>query len=122
MDRSEQKYLVTEVKHVLSRNGFYCVWSQQGGGDKKRFLSELKQKLLDNFIQEWDATIRDKDGYFPYRNVKFIFELERYLSVLEMYCFRVGLCQLRLGVLPISTNFHRYSVLARNRNYELYVN
>ena len=35
-------------------------------GDEKKFLCELKQRLTDNFIQEWNATIRDKDGYFPY--------------------------------------------------------
>ena len=77
MDESEQKCWVTEVKNVLTRNGLYCVWLQQGIGDEKRFLSELKQRLLGNFIQEWDAAIRDKDGYFPYRHVKYIFESEQ---------------------------------------------
>ena len=33
MDESEQKYWVTEVKNVLSKNGFDCVWSQEGVGD-----------------------------------------------------------------------------------------
>ena len=36
MDESEKKCWVTEVKHVLNRNGFYCVWLQ-GVGDKKIF-------------------------------------------------------------------------------------
>ena len=89
---------------------------------KKRFSSELKQRLLGNFIQEWDAAIRDKDGYFPYRHVKSIFESEKYLSVLEIYCFRVELCQLRLGVLSIKNNLSRYSVFARSRNCVLCVN
>ena len=69
---------------MLSRNGFYCVWLQQGVGDEKTFLTELKQRLTDIIVQEWNATIRDKDRYFPYRNVKSISEPEQYLSVLEI--------------------------------------
>ena len=122
MDESEKKCWVTQVKDVLSKNGFYCVWLQQGVGDEKKFLCELKQRLTDNFIQEWNATIRDKDRYFPYRNVRSIFEPEQYLSALEIYCFRVGLCQLRLGVLPINNNLHRYSACAIQRNYVVCVN
>ena len=99
MDESQQKCWVTEVKNVLSRNGFYCVWLQQAVGEEKKFLSELKLRLLDNFIQDWDATIRDKDRYFPYRHVKSIFEPENtsqcttifiatvYFLEVEIVCF-----------------------------------
>ena len=41
--------------------------------------------------------------------------------MIEIYCFRVGLCQLQLGVLPIN-NLHRYSVSAISRNCVLCVN
>ena len=107
MDESEQKCWVAEVKKLLSRNRY---------GDEKIYLSELKQRLLDNFIQDWHATIRDEDRYFPYRHVKSTFESEQYFSVLEIYCFRVGLSQLRLGVLPVNNNLRLYSVFGRNRN------
>ena len=50
MDESEKKCWVTEVKNAFSKV-FYCVWLQQGVGDEKTFLSELKQRLADNFIQ-----------------------------------------------------------------------
>ena len=88
----------------------------------KRFLSNTETEILDNFIQDWNATIRDEDRYFPYRHVKFIFEPEQYLSVLEIYCFKVGLCQLRLGVLPVNNSLDRYSVFASCRNCVLCVN
>ena len=42
MDESEKKCWVTQVMDVLSKNGFYCVWLQQGVGDEKKFLCELK--------------------------------------------------------------------------------
>ena len=31
------------------------------------------------------------------------------ISVIDIYCFRVALTQLRLGVLPINSNMYRYS-------------
>ena len=59
MDESEKKCWVTQVKNVLSKNGFYCVWLQLGVADENKFLCELKHRLTSNFIQEWNATIRD---------------------------------------------------------------
>ena len=38
MDESEKKCWVTQVKDVLSKNGFYCVCLQQGVGDEKIFF------------------------------------------------------------------------------------
>ena len=51
MDESEKKCWVNQVKNVLSKNAFYCVWLQQRVGDENNFLCELKQRLRDNFIQ-----------------------------------------------------------------------
>ena len=39
-----------------------------------------------------------------------------------IYCFRVGLRQLRLGVLPVKNNLHRYSACAIQRNCVVCVN
>ena len=64
MDESEKKCWVTQVKNVLSKNGFYCVWFQQGVGDEKKFLCELKQRL----------TILFKNGMQ-------LFEIKKILSV-----------------------------------------
>ena len=112
MDESEQKCWVIEVKDVLSGNWFYCVWLQQAVGELKRFLSELKQRLSDDFIQEWKVTIRDKDSYFPwnlYLNLNDTVQSLKYSAL-------VRLCKLGLSVLPVNNNFLRYSVCARNSN------
>ena len=75
-DESEKKCWIAEMKNVLTGNGHYYVWLLQGLGDEKKFSSELKQRLADNFVQEWNATIPDKDIYFLYRNVKSVFQPE----------------------------------------------
>ena len=51
-----------------------------------------------------------------YRCFKKIFEAERYLSDIDVFCFRVALAQLSLGVLPINNNMYRYSDCPTNRN------
>ena len=45
-----------------------------------------------------------------------LLEAERYLSDIDIYCFRVALTQLRLGVLAISNNMYRYSDCLTNWN------
>jgi len=37
MDEREKKCRITQVKNVLSKNGFSCVWLQQGVGDERFF-------------------------------------------------------------------------------------
>ena len=39
-----------------------------------------------------------------------------------IYCFTVGLCQLRLGVLPVNDSLHRYGACAIQRNCVFCVN
>ena len=75
---------------------------------------------LNMFTQEWTADIRDKERYVTYRCLKTFFEAERYLSDIDMFCFRVALAQLRLGVLPINNNMYRYSDCPTNRNCVFY--
>ena len=105
----------SEVKNVLSINGFNWVWLQQGVGNDFGFLKVNWSKDSDNFVPEWNATIREKDRYLPYHSDKIIFEPEKYISLLDIYCFRVGLCTFRLGVLPINNTLHRYSLCPAKR-------
>ena len=44
-----------------------------------------------------------------YRSFKDVFGKEKYLFSIDIYCFRVALTQVRLGVLPLNNNLHRYS-------------
>ena len=68
------------------------------------------------FRHEWTADIRDKERYVTYRCFKNLVEVERYLSDIDIFRFRVALTQLRLGVLPINDNTYRYSDCPTHRN------
>ena len=45
-----------------------------------------------------------------------MFGAEKYLSAMDIYCFRVALTQLRLAVLPINRNMYRYNDCPTNKN------
>ena len=46
---------------------------------------------------------------------KLCLEQKKYLSAIDLYCFRVALTQLQLGVLPINSNMYRYSDCPTNK-------
>ena len=45
------------AKDLLFSLGFNEVWLQQGVGNYNIFISLLKQRLTDNFIQNWQARL-----------------------------------------------------------------
>ena len=80
------------------------------------FLKLLKQRLVDRFIQEWSGVIRDRDRYKIYHSFKTLFGKEKYISSIDIYCFRVAVAQARFGVLQLNNILHRYSVSPVDRN------
>lgn len=115
MDENGKVCWVTHVREVLCRSGFYFVWLQQGVGNVAGFVRVFRQRLVDMFSQEWAQTVRDKDRYELYRSFKATLDCENYLSIIDIYCFRVAFTQARLNVLPINNNLHRYSDVAKDR-------
>ena len=97
----------THIKNILHSLGFGYVWLQQNVGCIKSFLSLFKQRLIDEFIQEWDGSVQNKDMYLNYRLFKSVFGSELYFDVVEVKCFRNSLTKLRLGVLPIGASLFR---------------
>ena len=47
----------TLLRDLLGNLGFMEAWTQQNVGDVKIFLSVVKQRLLDNFIQNWNSRL-----------------------------------------------------------------
>ena len=119
MDENGKRCWATEIREILSKCGFYFVWLQQGVGNVSSFMRTFKHRLLDMYKQEWSGTIQEKERYENYRSFKTVFGEEKYLSEIDIYCFRVAVAQFRLGVLPINNNIHRYSEnpLCRNCLY-----
>ena len=115
-DKDGKYCWVSKIREILCETGFSFVWLQQGVGDTKHFLQIFRQRLVDMFIQEWSGTIRDRERYDAYRTFKTVFEKEKYISDIEIYCFRVAISQIRFNVLPLNNNIYRYSEVVQKKN------
>lgn len=84
------------VKHMLTQFGFYHVWLSQGVGDITRFLTVFKQRVKDNYIQEWNTRINDSSRALFYKTIS-TFEYQYYLDCITITKFRVALTRLRVS-------------------------
>ena len=78
--RPNKQNWTSSVKHLLESLGFNNVWIFQGVGDSKHFMSVFKQRLSDNFLQEWDARI---ESYSRAKHI--LFSLIFLISHIWMY-------------------------------------
>ena len=116
LDNNGKNCWASKVRMILCDTGFNVVWLQQSVGNVKMFLRAFKQRLVDLFIQEWDGSIRHSDRYDTYRSFKTLFEKEKYVYYMDMFCFRAAITQLRFNVLPLNNNMHRYSESIRDKH------
>ena len=72
----------SQVKQVLTRNGFGLVWLCQDVGNEREFLAELKDRMIACFKQNWHSKIEENEKYTWFYSFKNIFQPEKYLSSL----------------------------------------
>lgn len=98
---------VSSVQNVLCSNGFGVVWLFGEIGDKNKFFSNLKQTLIDNFIQNWNSKLNSDIHCTFYFGLKPVIETELYLRNhnLKLHLRNI-LVKFRLGVTEIYC--HRY--------------
>ena len=82
--------------------GFYEVWLQQSVGDDGIFLSLVKRRLKDNFVQKWNKELKQSSRAIFYRSIA-NFEFSPYLDMITIEKFRLALAKLR-------TSSHRLEV------------
>ena len=108
LDSNGKKCWITQVKELLCNTGFQYVWLNQSVPNANEFVSVLKQRLIDTFLQEWNASIRDRETYILYRQLNGDFGCTNCIFQIGIYSFRASFIQLRLGVLPINNNRYKY--------------
>lgn len=91
-----------QVKLLLSELGFYEVWLNQSVGDSQFFISVFKQRLTDNFVQNWNARLNDSSRALFYRNFN-NFTFKPYLDIIKIENIRQPLTRLR-------TSSHRLEI------------
>ena len=95
-ERPNVKNWAVLVKKLLSNLGFFHVWAAQGVGDENKFLSILKQRLSDNFVQSWYQRLNESSRATFYRQIC-VFEFQPYLEKIVHKKFRNAVSKLRLS-------------------------
>ena len=74
------------VKHLLMSLGFYNVWLDQGVGNYDGFINILKQRLTDNFVQNWHSRLENSSRATFYRSIA-SFQYQPYLEIVNISKF-----------------------------------
>ena len=102
------KNWASEIRHILSVNGFWYVWENQGVQNEKAFMRIFEQRIKDQFLQIWKTQISSNSKLSFYAGVKFYHCLESYLDILKISKFRNALSSFRVSchVLEIEKGRH----------------
>ena len=91
------KKWASEIRNILSINGFLYVWENQGVKNECAFLRSFEQRLKDQFLQVWKSKIDESSKLSFYKQIKVHLCLERYLDILKINKFRNGLASFRVS-------------------------
>ena len=84
------------VSDLFMSLGFNNVWLQQGVGDFNGFMSVLKQRLTDNFVQNWSARLENSSRALFYRSFA-SFRFQPYLEFINIQKFSQSFSKLRMS-------------------------
>ena len=101
------------LKHILYSNGFGYVWERQSVVNERKFINSLVQRLKDQHIQQWFASIHRNSKLDAYIGFKTVYEHESYLHCVTIRKFRRILAQFRVSAHSLEIERGRYSGVAR---------
>lgn len=84
------------VKMLLENLGFSHVWLSQGVGDMEIFMTLLKQRITDHFIQNWNEQLANSSRARTYSLIS-SFKFKPYLDFITIKKFRNALTRLRVS-------------------------
>ena len=84
------------IRHLLLSMGFNEVWLQQGVGNYNIFIALCKQRLSDNFIQNWHSRIEDSSRAIFYRSFA-TFQFQPYLDKVNISKYLYAFSKLRMS-------------------------
>ena len=92
------------IKLLLSTNGYAYVWENKGVEYVSSFCKSLKQRLIDQYWQNWHSNLMSSDRYDMYRSFKDNHSLEHYVETLSISKFRRVFSRFRLGITDLRNN------------------
>jgi hypothetical protein len=114
---------VSNVKKLLNDYGFTYVFDNPTTVHASAFITEFKNRIIDNFKQEWNGNISNSSVLDMYKLFKSSFEYERYLDLVPKN-LRLYFVKLRVSAhsLRIQTGRYARNNIPRNERYCLCCN
>ncbi|XP_045180152.2 uncharacterized protein LOC123539573 isoform X1 [Mercenaria mercenaria] len=112
----------THVKDLLSKYGFLYKWNDIINNRHLRknvdsvFISMFKQRLIDEFTQEWRNGVNSMEVLTLYKSVKESLKLEPYLNNIVSRNLRIPLTKLRVSAHSLRIQTGRYGRDRIDRN------
>jgi len=113
-DKNGKRNWASEVRDILSLNGFGYVWERQGKINDS-FIKTFKNRLVACFKQTWHTKVTDSRRYALYSCIKEDHTLEDYLLVDMNKEFIHTFTRFRLGISNINVHKFRYHPDATQR-------
>ena len=74
---------LAHIKHLVNSNGFGNIWDMHDEINAKWFIKSFKQKLVDQYKQNWNSLVDISSSGINYRIFKDNFQINRYFSFLS---------------------------------------
>ena len=111
----------SNLKALLCSLGFYDAWLYQGVGDVEGFLKVVKQRLNDQFVQNWNSRLQQSSRARFYNTIS-IFRLQPYLDNVNIQKFSNALSRLRLSSHRLQIEAGRWTGTPLNERKCFYCN
>ena len=109
LDENGVQTWATNVRNILCKNGFGHVWIFKNVGDINQFCTAFKERLIDNFKQNWHCKLNSHEHLECYRSFKSMIEKEQFLhdNTFNRYTRNI-LLRFRFGVSDILCHRFRF--------------
>ena len=98
------------VKYILSKYGFLYVWENPTNiGNINCFINSFKNRVQDEFLQEWFASVGNSSKLLLYKEIKSHFGYESYLDNIVTKKYRSILTKIRLTAHNLKIETGRYA-------------
>ena len=83
------------VRDMLFNLGFGYAWMQQGVTNRTYFISLFKQRLRDQYIQQWFTSVSTRSSCSIYKNITNHFRCQNYFHMVTNCKYRISFIRFR---------------------------
>ena len=119
-DVAGKKIWVTHIRELLCKNGFGYVWNEQTVENNEEFIRCFTQRHKDCYMHDWSENWRAARKLTFNRSFKLNFEMETYVTSIDIKKFRKVLSQFRISNNKLMVELGRQNNIPANERFCTY--